>query len=86
MRHHICGATTARAERLQILNSILGTPRKMLWQYSDGELLEVEDEAYAIGRQLEEENRCTHCGGQGFSDYSVRDRMDRSLAELWGAL
>lgn len=87
MNRHICQATTARADRLQILEAVLGTPRKMLsWRYSDRELLEIEDEAVLLGRELEAEGRCTGCGHIEPPQISVRDTMDKALADLWGAL
>jgi hypothetical protein len=86
MSHHLCQAPTTRAEELQILNAILGTPRNQLtWRYSDRQLMEIEEDAIRLGRDLEAEGRCTDCGHKrrGFS--SVRNGMDKALAELWGA-
>lgn len=84
MNHH-CQSYSPRAERLQILNAILGTPRKWLVdRFSDAELQRIEDEAVAIGRELEAESRCTDCGGKVSRFHmSVDQRIATELKDLW---
>jgi hypothetical protein len=83
---HLCGTTTTRAEELQCLEAILGTPRNQLsWRFSDRQLQEIEEDALRLGQALEAEGRCTHCGHKRGGHFKVRNAMDQALAELWGA-